>query len=337
MASQSIVQGIQDCFNVSGFFNPFKIVNGGSYSFVKDLVGELRPYSLAIVALMFAMALLNHFMDELDGEDESPSLLPIIVEFSIIIGIIASYNTVINLLPQIFHYTGQVLYKWAGGGLGFQFADILSSVGEEGSTDFKFFTSKASEAPAISVFSAILSVFAMLMAALLSFIQPFIYAIWYTLGIMFVPMYVFKPFRQFFWNWFYSLIAVSLWGVPATIFSIILAKNSIIRDSYLNGASGGYIESMMLSLIVIISYVSIPSLCDDLTGGTSFSIKRMARSSTKITSAGARAASYAGRSVKNVGRLMQKAGSNSRLAMATSKAGKGFELAGNYVNPMKKA
>lgn len=102
---------------------------------------------------------------------------------------------------------------------------------------------------------------------IVSIYQKIVFALLATLGPIFIPTLIFKPFQNMFFSWMKRIIVIGMWGILALIlFQVIGTINlmSNMKTSILRLDSFFY---MVSSAVLLLSVLSLPSLASAIFGG----------------------------------------------------------------------
>ena len=194
------------------------------------------------------------------------------IEFAICIGLLVGYAKYTVLVPSLFAGISREIYSVADNSLLEQMAGSFSMIQAEGDSEVKWMSLTWVKQTVVSATSTVLSGLALALFFVMSLYQGVLFAVWFFLGPILIPFFLYRPFRNVGWRWLSSLFAYSFMGVVGAVMYVLMAKTQFALASVGAGTAGDYITSLVYSVLIILMMIQIPGISTAIWDGVSSSM-----------------------------------------------------------------
>ena len=260
---------------VEDMWNPFQIVyssaahNANNWS---QFIHSMQNIGLYILVLMAALKFVKMFLDELNGIPAITAILGIAVEMTLVAVVLLNYTWFAEIFPLLFHrLTRTILAAYDADMMG-QVTTALKTVGEEKSSEIKWFSGSAWASSIANILSTAMAGLALALYWVMSKYQAILYTFWYLIGPLLIPFYLFPPFRGVAEKWFGSLLGASFMGIVGAIMFMIMVRMQWLAKAFASGVSSSYTAALVFSVLLVLLMISIPKLSNAIWHGISSSM-----------------------------------------------------------------
>lgn len=249
--------------NLSGFWNPFAIVDGrgmdGAPVFA-PILSRLLAFGLGLLLLMGLLRILQFLVRSVSGRDDEDGIFSIATEVTLAAAFLVSYPAWVRLFPEVFNQLGRGIQAYGLSDLTVQVSGALSALGNEKASEFRFWSEKAFALPVISLIASLLSMVALVLLWVMAKLQAYLFTFWYLLGPIALPTLVFNPLAHVGRIWIGTYMGVSLISVTGPLMYAILVRSNWLAHAFSSGSELDALSCLVFSLLTIALIVSIPIL-----------------------------------------------------------------------------
>ena len=266
--------------SVDAMWNPFQLIYVNSGGVVVNqwasLVHSMQLVGVAILVLMAALKFVKVFLDELNHIPATTTIMGIAVEMVLVTVFLFNYTWFAEIFPLLFHKMTSAILSSYEATLMDQVLASLKAVGEEKSSEVKWFSLNALAASIPSILSTAAAGLALALYWVMSKYQALLYTFWYLIGPVLLPFYLFPPFRGVAERWFSSLLGSAFMGVVGSLMFILMAQSQWLTKAFSAGANTSYITALVFALLTLLLMISIPRLSNSIWEGISASLTQAA-------------------------------------------------------------
>lgn len=314
---------------VEDMWNPFQIVYNSADHNINNwahFMHSMQTIGIYILVLMGALKFTKMFLDELHGMSALTALLGVGVEMALVAVFIFNYTFFAEIFPLLFHRLTRAILVAYDVDMMAQVRTALETVGEEKSSEIKWFSANAWASSIANIISTAMAGIALALYWVMSKYQAILYTFWYLIGPILVPFWLYPPFRGVAEKWFASLLGASFMGVVGAIMFMIMVRMQWLTKAFASGVSSSYTSALVFSVLLVLLMISIPKLSNAIWQGISSSMAQaVAMASMAGGAATAVAMSGAGAAVQVTGSTIRNsAGMAGVLNRYSETAGQGM-------------
>lgn len=296
--------------SVEAIWNPFQLIYVNSGGIVvnqyQSMIHSMQLIGVAILVLMAALKFVKVFLDELNSIPATTTILGIAVEMLLTTVFLFNYTWFVEIFPSLFHKLTSAIISSYEATLMDQVLSSLKAVGEEKSSEVKWFSLNALAASIPSILSTAAAGLALALFWVMSKLQALYYTFWYLVGPILLPFYLFPPFRGVAERWFSSLLGAAFMGVVGSLMFVLMAQAQWLIKAFSAGVNTSYITALVFSLLTLFLMFSIRRISNSIWEGISTSTAQA------LATAGAMGGMAASAAVGTAGAAVQMTGSGIR-------------------------
>lgn len=297
---QSYRNAVQQMSAVENMWNPFQIVyvrqNGVEVNQWSSFITSMVNIGILILLLMASLRLVSILWDELHNIPASTAFLGVVLEIAFVGVCLWNYTWFAEIFPGLFHRLTQAVLAAYGNDIMKDAANAVGVAALEKTTENKWFSLNFSLSSIPQAISNIIGVLALAMTWVVSIYQAALYTLWYLIGPILIPFFIFKPFRGVAVRWFRSLLAVSFMGVVGSILFLLIQRSGWMMQSFAAGHNSSYVTSLVFSTVCLLLMFSVPALSTAIFSGieanisqSAFATSILGRSAVQATTSTAKA------------------------------------------------
>ncbi len=232
-------------------WDPWLLINNARLD-LGGLTGTFRYIGLSLIAVCFILEFFRQNKKALEDDNERPVKFKLVI-FTILIGVtLFSPGVYQTFLSGIMSIGGAIQNKVSSTYVDLLTADVWSmgkTMAESSKNPFSWLAAMFEIVTPIGIISILANWIALGLLYLIPLIQATYFAIHFFLGFICLPFWLFEPFRGVAWFWLSQILAVSFFGVFASVgYAVISAGNLIqkIQESHSN-----HILSLFYSMVTI--------------------------------------------------------------------------------------
>jgi hypothetical protein len=273
---EAYTDAVGELVSVEAIWNPFQLIyvnsGGAIVNQWTQLVHSMQLIGVAILVLMAALKFVKVFLDELNDIPATTTILGIGVEMVLVTVFLFNYTWFAELFPLLFHKLTSAILTSYEATLMDQVLASLKAVGEEKTSEVKWFSLNALAASIPSILSTAAAGLALALYWVMSKYQALLYTFWYLIGPVLLPFYLFPPFRGVSERWFSSLLGASFMGVVGSLMFVLMAQAQWLTKAFSAGANTSYITALVFALLTLLLMISIPRISNSIWEGISASM-----------------------------------------------------------------
>jgi TrbL/VirB6 plasmid conjugal transfer protein len=295
---QSYQNAVQQMSAVGNMWNPFQLIyvtnNGVEANQWASFITSMVNIGILVLLLMATFRFVSILMDEMNNIPAATALIGVLLEIAFVGLCLWNYTWFAEIFPGIFQRLTNSILDAYRNDIMTDAANALGVAALEKTSESKWFSLNISLSSFPQAISNILGVLALAMTWIVSIYQAALYTLWYLIGPILIPFFVFRPLRGVAVRWFRSLLAVSFMGVVGSVLFMLIQRSGWMMQAFASGHNNSYVTSLVFSAVCLLLMFSIPALSSAIFSGIEASLTRGAMAAGTLFGAATASAVVAG-------------------------------------------